>query len=84
MDAVFLMSYTSDVEDFRGQIRQHKLALEGTNTKLYVGIGPVLSSWQTLDLDVQADEIRATRELGADGFAMFEAQEYYMKKEFLK
>ena len=81
VDAVFPMSYTSDVEDFRGQIRQHKQALEGTNVKLYVGIGPVLSAWQTLDLDVQADEIRATRELGADGFAMFEAQEYYMKKD---
>lgn len=81
VDAVFPMSYTADVEGFKGQIRQHKLALEGTKTKLYVGIGSVVTAWQTLDLDILADEITATREANVDGFAFFEAQEYFMKKD---
>lgn len=70
VDFVAPMNYTEDLLNFQNVTRE-QLALPRARGRVYPGIG-ITSSDSQLTADQVIDQIRAARELGADGFLLYQ------------
>ena len=76
LDFVCPMDYTTDIEDLRTKVTQQvgfieEVAVDGPRVPLYIGIG----AFRLPDAADVIEQIQLTRELGADGFVLFQYNE---------
>lgn len=76
LDFVCPMDYTTDIDDLRARVTQQvgfikEVAAEGRRVPLYIGLGAFRLP-EAADL---IQQIQLTRELGADGFVLFQYDE---------
>jgi len=76
LDFVCPMDYTTDIEDLRKKVTQQvgfikEVAAEGRRVPIYVGIG----AFRLPDAGDLIEQVQLARELGADGFVLFQYDE---------
>ena len=76
MDFICPMDYYWSPDVYRGMVRRQLLAVKGTKTKVYPGIGFDCSKFRKLPKDLIQEEIDVTRSLGCGGFTVFALDDY--------
>jgi uncharacterized lipoprotein YddW (UPF0748 family) len=76
LDFVCPMDYTTDIEDLRTKVTQQvgfvrQVAADGPQVPLYIGLG----AFRLPDTADLIEQIQLTRQLGADGFVLFQYDE---------
>jgi uncharacterized lipoprotein YddW (UPF0748 family) len=75
VDWVSTMTYNEDAAGFKATVTQQK-ALMAPGVKLRPGMEFTYDGGRVLALDAAVDEIKALRDLGLDGFAVFEWRDH--------
>ena len=66
------MTYNEDAAGFKASIQQQKTLMVNPAVKLYPGMQFTYDQGRPLALDAAVDEIKAVRDLGLEGFSVFE------------
>jgi uncharacterized lipoprotein YddW (UPF0748 family) len=77
VDFVCTMTYTESIDEFRQNVADQLKAID-KKLPLYVGMYATYKPAQTQALEMQVEQIRAVRELGAAGFVLFELQDHLL------
>jgi uncharacterized lipoprotein YddW (UPF0748 family) len=78
LDFVCTMTYTESLPEFRASVRD-QLAVTRGKIPLYVGMYSAYSAERTQALEMQIAQVLSARELGADGFVLFELQDHTLR-----
>lgn len=76
VDWVSTMTYDEDAASFKASLQQQKAVMVNSAVKLYPGIRFTYEGGRTLALDSAVDEIKAVRDLGLEGFSVFEWRDH--------
>ena len=76
VDWIASMTYTEDAAGFKAAVQRQQALMVNPAVKLYPGLQFTLAGGRTLALDAAVDQIKAVRDLGLHGFAVFEWRDH--------